>query len=171
MAQQSRFQPGEPIAIVGVGCRFAGGAESPESFWDVLSNGVDATREVPADRWNADHYFDPDAKTRKGKMYTRRAAFLDDITRFDPTVFGVSPREAHTMDPQQRVLLEVTVRQWHAHNTRAACNNQAYTTTQPRSLAPSLALCHYYYSMKHLRMLAFLLPSMKAHAQAYTWAS
>jgi len=100
----------EPIAIVGVGCRFAGGANTPNAFWNLLRDGVDANREVPANRWNADALFDADAKVRKGKMYTRRGGFLDDITKFDPMAFGISPREAHAMDPQQRLLLEVTVR-------------------------------------------------------------
>ena len=100
----------EPIAIVGVGCRFAGGADSADKFWALMRDGVDANREVPPNRWNIDALYDADAKVRKGKMYTKRAGFLDDITKFDPMAFGISPREAQAMDPQQRLLLEVAVR-------------------------------------------------------------
>jgi acyl transferase domain-containing protein len=96
----------EPLAIVGMGCRFPG-ASSPDEFWRVLDEGRDVTREVPADRWDLDALYDPDPKA-PGKMYTRRAAFIDQIDTFDPSFFGISPREARTMDPQQRLLLEVT---------------------------------------------------------------
>ena len=98
----------EPIAIVGVGCRFAGESNSPDDFWRLMRDGIDGNREAPTSRWNIDALFDVDAKVRKGKVYTKRAGFLSDITRFDPMAFGISPREAHAMDPQQRVLLEVT---------------------------------------------------------------
>ncbi|MGK4008526.1 amino acid adenylation domain-containing protein [Sorangium sp. So ce1036] len=95
----------EPIAIVGAGCRFPGGAGDPEALWRLLLAGVDATREVPIDRWDADALYDADADA-PGKMTSRRGGFLDDIDRFDPEFFGVSPREAAAMDPQQRLLLE-----------------------------------------------------------------
>ena len=97
----------EPIAIVGMGCRFPGGATSPDAFWQLLRQGFDGTREIPADRWDIDEYFDanPDAS---GKMYTRRGAFLDRVDLFDPQFFGISPREAVSLDPQQRLLLEVS---------------------------------------------------------------
>ncbi|MGE3267190.1 MAG: SDR family NAD(P)-dependent oxidoreductase [Chloroflexota bacterium] len=96
----------EPIAIVGLGCRFPGGAHDPEIFWQLLRDGVDAIREVPADRWDIDAYFDPDADA-PGKMNTRWGGFLDGVDQFDPQFFGIAPREAASMDPQQRLLLEV----------------------------------------------------------------
>src|SRR5437588_1676716 len=92
----------EPIAIVGIGCRFPGGARDPGSFWRVLVEGVDAITEVPADRWNARTYYDP-APGKPGKTQTRWGGFLPDIDRFDPQFFGISPREAAHMDPQQRL--------------------------------------------------------------------
>ena len=96
----------EPIAIVGVGCRLPGGANDSETFWDLLRNGVDAIREVPADRWKVEEYFDPNPGT-PGKTYSRWGGFMDQIDRFDPEFFGISPREAIRMDPQQRIFLEV----------------------------------------------------------------
>jgi myxalamid-type polyketide synthase MxaB len=97
----------EPIAIVGMSCRFPGGAGDAEGFWELLHNGVDAVREVPGDRWDVDAYYDPQPDT-PGKAYGRWGAFLDDIDRFDPQFFGIAPREAAGIDPQQRLLLEVT---------------------------------------------------------------
>ena len=97
----------EPVAIVGIGLRFPGGAVDPESFWRLLEAGVDAISEVPADRWDADRLFDADPD-RPGKMTTRYGGFLSDVDQFDAAFFGISPREAESMDPQQRLLLEVT---------------------------------------------------------------
>ncbi|WP_019509582.1 type I polyketide synthase [Pleurocapsa sp. PCC 7319] len=97
----------EPIAIVGMGCRFPGGANNPQAYWELLRNGVDAISEIPSDRWDVDAYYDPDPET-PGKMYTRYGAFLKNVAEFDPQFFEISPREAHSMDPQQRLLLEVT---------------------------------------------------------------
>ncbi len=97
----------EPIAIIGMGCRFPGGANDPESFWQLLCNGVDATREIPSDRWDINAYYDPNPQT-PGKMYTRRGGFLDRVDEFDAEFFGIAPREAVSMDPQQRLLLEVS---------------------------------------------------------------
>jgi 8-amino-7-oxononanoate synthase len=95
----------EPLAIIGIGCRFPG-ANNPEAFWQLVKNGVEAISEVPPSRWNLDRYYDPDA-TKPDKMNTRRGGFLEEIDRFDPQFFGIAPREAATMDPQQRLLLEV----------------------------------------------------------------
>ncbi len=96
----------EPIAIVGMACRFPGGADTPERYWELLSQGVNAVREVPADRWDADAFYDADPEAA-GKMYTRLGGFLENVDTFDPVFFGIAPREAANMDPQQRLLLEV----------------------------------------------------------------
>jgi amino acid adenylation domain-containing protein len=95
----------DKIAIIGIGCRFPG-ASGPQRFWQLLCDGRDAITEVPADRWNADDYFDDDPQAR-GKMNTRRGGFLECVDEFDHHFFGISPREAARMDPQQRLLMEV----------------------------------------------------------------
>ncbi|NEP60043.1 MAG: acyltransferase domain-containing protein, partial [Symploca sp. SIO2G7] len=97
----------EPIAVVGMACRFPGGASTPEAYWKLLRNGVDAAGEVPVQRWDLGTYYDPDPAV-PGKMYTRGGSFVDDVDRFDPQFFGISPREAISLDPQQRLLLEVS---------------------------------------------------------------
>ncbi|MBN9373331.1 MULTISPECIES: type I polyketide synthase [unclassified Hydrogenophaga] len=96
----------EPIAIVGIGCRFPGGADTPERFWTLVRDGVDAITEVPPQRWAIDDFYDADPDA-PGKMNTRWGGFVGDVDGFDPHFFGVSPREARSMDPQQRLLLEV----------------------------------------------------------------
>jgi acyl transferase domain-containing protein/trans-aconitate methyltransferase/acyl carrier protein len=96
----------EPIAIIGMGCRFPGGAGTPEAFWELLKNGFDAVSEVPANRWDHAALYDPDPATPE-RMNTRWGAFLDQLEKFDANFFGISPREAAQMDPQQRLLLEV----------------------------------------------------------------
>jgi len=97
----------EPIAIIGMGCRFPGGASSPEAFWRLLHDGVDAISEVPPDRWAVDAYYDPDPNA-PGKMSTRWGGFVERADLFDAEFFGIAPREAASMDPQQRLLLEVS---------------------------------------------------------------
>jgi len=102
-AEQGR---GEAIAIVGLGCRVPGGANDPHAFWQLLRDGVDAVTEIPADRWDVDACYnaDPDVP---GTMYTREGGFLDNLDLFDPHFFGIAPREVPTLDPQQRLLMEV----------------------------------------------------------------
>lgn len=95
-----------PIAVVGIGCRLPGGANTPEAFAQLLEDGVDTVREVPIDRWDNDLWYDPDPDV-PGKMNTRWGAFLQDLDQFDPGFFDISDREATEMDPQQRLLLEV----------------------------------------------------------------
>jgi thioester reductase-like protein len=96
----------EGIAIIGLGCRVPG-ADSPEAFWQLLRNGVDAISEIPSDRWNLDELYDPQPG-KPGKISTRWGGFLDQVDGFDADFFGISPREAERMDPQQRLVLEVT---------------------------------------------------------------
>ncbi len=97
----------EPIAVIGLGCRFPGGATHPQAFWELLKQGFDGITEVPLDRWEIDSFYDPDPEA-PGKMYVRRFGFLDgSIETFDANFFGISPREAEYMDPQQRLILEV----------------------------------------------------------------
>ena len=97
----------EPIAIVGMGCRLPGGITDAQSLWRVLQGAVDTIGQVPEDRWDAASLFDADPD-RRGTMGTRNGGFLDDVDRFDATFFGISPREAASMDPQQRLMLEVS---------------------------------------------------------------
>jgi hybrid polyketide synthase/nonribosomal peptide synthetase FtdB len=97
----------EPIAIVGMGCRFPGGANDPYQFWDNIKNGVDCLEPTPRSRWNTDAYYSK-IKNKKGKMNTQWGGYIDGFDEFDPLFFGISPREADYIDPQQRKLLEVT---------------------------------------------------------------
>ncbi len=95
----------EPIAVVGLSCRFPGAAD-PDRFWDLLRSGREAIVDVPPERWDAAAHYDP-TPGLPGKMYTRRGGFLRGIDRFDASFFGIAPREAVSLDPQQRLLLEV----------------------------------------------------------------
>ncbi|HEX7836462.1 MAG TPA: beta-ketoacyl synthase N-terminal-like domain-containing protein, partial [Kofleriaceae bacterium] len=135
----------EPIAIVGLACRFPGGGDSPEAFWSLLRDGVDTIREVPAQRWDVTRYYDEELRA-PGKMNTRWGGFLERVDQFDPGFFGISPREAEHMDPQQRLILEVA---WealeHAHHvphllrgTRTGVFLGAMWSDYARLIGPSL---------------------------------
>jgi acyl transferase domain-containing protein/acyl-CoA synthetase (AMP-forming)/AMP-acid ligase II/acyl carrier protein len=95
-----------PVAVVGMACRFPG-ASNPAAFWELLRTGGDAIREVPADRWDLDDYYEA-GEPKPGKVNTKWGGFLDGVDCFDAAFFGISAREADSMDPQQRLLLEVT---------------------------------------------------------------
>ena len=96
----------EPIAVVGLGCRLPGGVRDETTLWRVLAEGTDTVGEVPAERWDAQALYDTDPD-RPGTMWTRAGGFLDDVAGFDAAFFGIAPREAASMDPQQRLTLEV----------------------------------------------------------------
>ncbi|WP_319063995.1 SDR family NAD(P)-dependent oxidoreductase [Streptomyces europaeiscabiei] len=108
----------EPIAIVGMSCRFPGGIESPQDYWDLLKEGRHFSSALPADRgWNLNRLYDEDSSV-EGTTYVRRGGFLEDAAGFDAAFFGIGPKEATAMDPQQRLLLEGV---WHAlENARIA---------------------------------------------------
>ncbi|MBA2681885.1 MAG: polyketide synthase, partial [Ktedonobacteraceae bacterium] len=110
----------EPIAIIGMNCRFPGGASDPERFWELLSQGRDGVTEVPPERWDADAYYDPDV-TAPGKMPSRWGGFVEQVDQFDAAFFGITPREAQYMDPQQRLLLEVA---WEAFERTGQTTDQ-----------------------------------------------
>lgn len=95
----------EPVALIGIGCRFPGGADDPSLFWQLLRDGVDAVTEIPTERGDPRIFFGLDA-TSPGQSSARWGGFVRDIDRFDPEFFGISLREAPCIDPQQRLLLE-----------------------------------------------------------------
>eukprot|EP00026_Physarum_polycephalum_P000013 Phypoly_transcript_00013.p1 GENE.Phypoly_transcript_00013~~Phypoly_transcript_00013.p1 ORF type:complete len:3714 (+),score=596.07 Phypoly_transcript_00013:46-11187(+) len=95
------------IAIIGAGCRFPGGVSGLDSFWNILLEGKDCISEVPSDRWSIEEYYDPTPGT-VGKTYSKYGGFIDNLQNFDPMLFGITPREASSLDPQQRMLLEVS---------------------------------------------------------------
>ena len=110
----------EPIAIIGVGCRFPGNVNDPDSFWNLLHEGIDAVTEIPSDRWDIESYYDPDPEAPLA-AYTRHGSFIQQVDQFDPSFFGISPREVVSLDPQQRLLLEVT---WEALENAGVPPNQ-----------------------------------------------
>ncbi|SRR5579862_104310 len=104
--EASELRQRAPVAIVGMACRFPGGADTLRSYWRLLSEGIDAVGEIPADRWDPSAWYDPNPDA-PGKMSTRWGGFLRDVDRFDAEFFGISDREAVSIDPQHRLLLEV----------------------------------------------------------------
>lgn len=106
MELNARPSKHEPIAIVGIGCRFPGAVNSPQQFWELLRGEVEAILEIPASRMDLERFFD-DRPATPGKIMSRWGGYLDDIDRFDAYFFGVAPVEAERLDPQQRLLLEV----------------------------------------------------------------
>nr|WP_158888012.1 type I polyketide synthase [Amycolatopsis anabasis] len=106
--RRMRDREREPIAIVAMSCRFPGGIDTPEEFWERIARGEDLLSELPRDRgWDLDALYDDDPD-QQGTSYVRRAGFLRGVTEFDAGFFGISPREALAMDPQQRLLLETS---------------------------------------------------------------
>jgi len=97
----------EPIAVIGMACRFPGGANTPEAFWQVLASGADTVGEIPEDRWPWRRFYNPDPRAA-GTHYVRHGSFLDQVADFDPEFFGIAGREADALDPQHRLLLEVS---------------------------------------------------------------
>jgi acyl transferase domain-containing protein/NADPH:quinone reductase-like Zn-dependent oxidoreductase/acyl carrier protein len=95
-----------PIAITGIGCRFPGGADSPDAFWRLLCDGVDAVTEIPASRWPIHFYYDPE-RGKPGKTVSKWGGFIAGVDEFDAGFFGITDAEAVAMDPQQRLMLEV----------------------------------------------------------------
>ena len=96
-----------PVAVIGMACRLPGGTDSPDLLWEALLRGDDLVTEIPADRWDADEYYDPEPGVR-GRSVSRWGGFLDDVAGFDSEFFGSPEREATTIDPQHRLLLETS---------------------------------------------------------------
>jgi len=106
VSQDKVRSSGEPIAIIGIGCRFPNGVNSPESFWRLLQDQVDAITDLPSSRVGLHPVPEP-VTVATGKTITFQGGYLNDIDQFDPYFFGLSPREAIVMDPQPRLLMEV----------------------------------------------------------------
>jgi thioester reductase-like protein len=130
----------EPIAVISVACRFPGGSNSPEAYWQMLEQGREGIKEVPKERWDIDKYYDPEP-LKSGKMQGREAAFLDSVDQFDPQFFGITPREILNLDPQQRLLLEVA---WEALER----GNQAPEKLTNTATGVFIGISSFDYSMK-----------------------
>ncbi|MDS9874228.1 polyketide synthase [Pseudomonas protegens] len=112
--------PVEPIAVVGLGCRLPGSADTPKRLWSLLKNATDAVGDMPSDRLYGTDYYHPDPQA-PGKAYVMRGGFIEGVDQFDPGFFGISPKEAEGMDPQQRLALEVA---WEALENAAIAPRQ-----------------------------------------------
>ncbi|NER48711.1 MAG: type I polyketide synthase [Symploca sp. SIO1A3] len=152
----------EAIAIIGMNCRFPGGASNPEAFWKNLQEGVDSISEVPPDRWNLNDYYDPNPET-PGKMYTRYGGFIDQLQEFDAPFFQISAKETIALDPQHRLLLEVT---WEALE-QGAQNPQQLAGT---NTGVFIGICSHDYSQRlinqGLEEIDAYLGSGNAHSTA-----
>jgi polyketide synthase 5 len=100
-------EPATPVAVIGMACRLPGGIDSPERLWEALLRGDDLVTEIPSDRWDADDYYDPEPGMT-GRSVSKWGAFLDDVSGFDADFFGINEREATSLDPQHRLLLETS---------------------------------------------------------------
>jgi acyl transferase domain-containing protein len=103
----AHLEQNEPIAVIGLACRFPGDAGTPDDYWRLLEGGVNAIREVPPDRWDVEALYDSDPDAA-GKMITKMGGFINSVDAFDPVFFGIAPREVASMDPQHRLALEVS---------------------------------------------------------------
>ena len=106
----------EPIAVIGMGCRFPGAA-NVDAYWQLLKQGVSAIREVPADRWDADAYYDPDPEA-PGKIYTRHGEFLEQVDRFDAQFFSISPVKPSGSIPSSGCYWKLLGRPWSTRESR-----------------------------------------------------
>lgn len=131
----------EPIAIIGMACRYPGDVNSPDDYWKLLCNGVDAISEIPRDRWNIDSFYDPDPDAA-GKILTRWGGFIEGVDQFDPQFFGISPREAEGMDPQHRLLIEVV---WEALEHAGQAPDKL--TGSPTGVFTGISVSDYYQVM------------------------
>lgn len=156
-AEVNRLQEShrEPIAIIGMGCRFPG-ANSPEAFWQLLCNGVDAIREVPEDRWDADADIDGNLENAD-RMPLRFGGFVEQLQEFDAQFFGISPREAVSLDPQQRLLLEVS---WEA------LENAAVIPPSSTGVFVGISNLDYRETLLKQREISAYLASGNAHSTA-----
>lgn len=157
-AERSR---NEPIAVVGLDVRFPGGCRSVEEFWDFLESGRDGIGPVPADRWDVERYYAPDRRT-PGKAYCREGGFIDGVDRFDAAFFGIAAREADSMDPQHRLLLETS---WRALEHAGIAPDDIAEA----AVGVFVGLCSNDYEMLTLRAGAadaFFLPGTRPHAAA-----
>lgn len=139
MGEKEQVISEEKIAIIGMSCRFPGGANDIDTFWELLVNHKDGVCDAPGERWDVDKYYDPD-KNAPGKAYTRKGGYLQhDINEFDARFFNMSPKEANALDPQQRLFLELTweafenanlnIEKYNGSNTGVylgICNNEWY---------------------------------------------
>jgi len=125
----------EPIAVVGMACRFPGGVNTPAQYWQFLKDGASGVVRVPAERWDADAYYSED-HTRPGTICNREGGFLTSWQpdEFDAEFFGISPREAVAMDPQQRLLLEVA---WEALENAGVTPKSSSRIARAHTLAVS----------------------------------